>query len=61
MRDHGVGFLPICDGREIDRTLTDRDISVRAVADGPRPRTDRDICRGRGDLSREEDLVQAEE
>ena len=33
MRDEGVGFLPICDsGRRVLGTITDRDITIRAVA-----------------------------
>lgn len=34
MRDHGIGFLPVCDEamRPVG-TLTDRDIAVRIVAD----------------------------
>lgn len=35
MRDEGVGFLPVCDeSRQVLGTLTDRDIVIRAVADG---------------------------
>lgn len=35
MRDHGIGFLPVCDEamRPVG-TLTDRDIAVRVVAEG---------------------------
>ena len=33
MRDEGVGFLPICDARRhVIGTITDRDITIRAVA-----------------------------
>jgi CBS domain-containing protein len=33
MRDEGIGFLPICDAaRRVLGTLTDRDITIRAVA-----------------------------
>jgi CBS domain-containing protein len=33
MRDAGVGFLPVCDhARRVLGTLTDRDITIRAVA-----------------------------
>jgi len=40
MRQANVGFLPVCDpdGRVIG-TLTDRDITVRLVADGLQPDT----------------------
>jgi CBS domain-containing protein len=34
MRDWDVGALPVCDGRRLVGMLTDRDITVRAVADG---------------------------
>jgi CBS domain-containing protein len=33
MRDEGVGFLPVCDvSRRVIGTITDRDITIRAVA-----------------------------
>jgi CBS domain-containing protein len=35
MRDEGVGFLPVCDAqRRVVGTITDRDIAIRAVAEG---------------------------
>jgi CBS domain-containing protein len=34
MARRGVGFLPVCDGDRIVGTITDRDITVRAVAAG---------------------------
>jgi CBS domain-containing protein len=35
MRDHNVGFLPVCEeSGKVVGTLTDRDIVVRSVADG---------------------------
>lgn len=34
MRELNVGALPVCDGRLLLGMLTDRDITVRAVADG---------------------------
>ncbi|HYD39416.1 MAG TPA: CBS domain-containing protein [Anaeromyxobacter sp.] len=37
MKDHDIGFLPVCDqSRKVLGTLTDRDIAIRAVA-GKRP------------------------
>jgi CBS domain-containing protein len=33
MRDLDVGIIPVCDGRKIQGTVTDRDIVLRAVAD----------------------------
>ena len=37
MRRLGVGFLPVCDGRRLQGTLTDRDIVVRTVSDSRDP------------------------
>lgn len=34
MRDHNIGFLPVCDdGMRVVGTLTDRDIAIRLVAE----------------------------
>lgn len=40
MRDLDVGALPVCDGERLLGMLTDRDLTVRAVADGRDPQTD---------------------
>lgn len=37
MRDLNVGSLPVCDGQRLVGLLTDRDITVRAVAAGRDP------------------------
>jgi len=37
MDDLNVGALPVCDGRRLVGIVTDRDITVRATADGMRP------------------------
>jgi CBS domain-containing protein len=37
MEAMGVGSLPVCDGRRLVGTLTDRDIVVRGVATGRSP------------------------
>ncbi len=37
MRELDVGALPVCDGERLLGMLTDRDITVRAVADGLSP------------------------
>jgi CBS domain-containing protein len=37
MRDLDVGSLPVCDGRRLVGMLTDRDITVRATAEGRHP------------------------
>jgi predicted phosphoribosyltransferase/CBS domain-containing protein len=34
MRDRDVGALPVCDGKKLVGMITDRDITVRAVASG---------------------------
>ena len=37
MRDLDVGALPVCNGRRLLGMLTDRDIAIRAVAEGLAP------------------------
>jgi CBS domain-containing protein len=39
MRDKDIGFVPICDNDRLVGTITDRDIVIRAVAQGRDPRT----------------------
>lgn len=34
MRDLDIGFLPVCDGETLIGVLSDRDLTVRALADG---------------------------
>jgi CBS domain-containing protein len=34
MRDRDIGFLPVCDGEKLLGVLSDRDITIRALADG---------------------------
>ncbi len=41
MRELNVGGVPVCDGRRLTGMLTDRDIALRAVADGRDPRQTR--------------------
>jgi CBS domain-containing protein len=41
MRDLGVGPLPVCDNDRLAGMLTDRDITVRAVAEGRDPKATR--------------------
>ncbi len=41
MEAHDVGPLPVCDGERLVGVLTDRDITVRAVAAGRDPNTTR--------------------
>lgn len=37
MKSLAVGSLPVCDGNKIEGMITDRDITLRAVADGRNP------------------------
>ncbi len=37
MRDLNVGMIPVCDGDRIQGMLTDRDITIRATAEGLDP------------------------
>jgi CBS domain-containing protein len=39
MKTHDVGLLPVCEGERLVGVLTDRDITVRAVAVGQSPVT----------------------
>lgn len=41
MRERDIGFLPVCDGERLVGTLSDRDVTVRAIAEGMDPRTTR--------------------
>lgn len=41
MRELDVGVMPVCDGDKFVGILTDRDITVRSVAEGDNPRTTR--------------------
>jgi CBS domain-containing protein len=34
MRDRNIGFLPVCDGEELLGVISDRDLTIRALADG---------------------------
>ena len=34
MRDRNIGFLPVCDGENLIGVLSDRDITIRALAEG---------------------------
>lgn len=41
MRERDVGFLPVCDGERLVGALSDRDVTVRAIAEGMDPLTTR--------------------
>lgn len=34
MKDYDIGFLPVCDGTTLLGVLSDRDITIRALAEG---------------------------
>ena len=38
MRERDIGFLPICESDRLIGTVTDRDITIRSVAEGRDPR-----------------------
>ena len=48
MRDEGIGDVIVCNDGQIAGIVTDRDITVRAVADGKDPASTKlgDICSG---------------
>jgi CBS domain-containing protein len=48
MRDSGVGPLPVCESEAVIGMVTDRDITIRAVAEGLNPETTtvRDVMSG---------------
>src|SRR5262249_17744499 len=66
MRSANVGFLPICDAsNKVIGTITDRDLSIRVIADG-KPATTKisDVmtrevvsCRPADDLTRAQELM----
>ena len=37
MKDLDVGAIPVCDGQKLTGLVTDRDITVRAIAEGRNP------------------------
>jgi CBS domain-containing protein len=41
MKDLDVGAIPVCDGRKLRGMITDRDITIRAIADGIDPKEQR--------------------
>ena len=41
MRNRDIGFLPVCDGERLVGALSDRDITVRAIAEGLDPKNTR--------------------
>jgi len=43
MRDLDVGLLPVCDENRLTGTISDRDIVIRAIAEGRDPQTVR-VC-----------------
>lgn len=61
MADGGVGALPVCDGNRLIGMITDRDIAVRAVAEGKAPDgcSVRDVMTDDLNYALEDDDVQA--
>ena len=41
MKKQDIGSLPVCDGRRVLGVVTDRDLTIRATADGRDPNTTR--------------------
>ena len=41
MRNRDIGFLPVCDGERLVGALSDRDITVQAIAEGLDPKNTR--------------------
>ena len=41
MRERDVGFLPVCDGERLVGALSDRDVTIKAIAEGMDPRSTR--------------------
>ena len=41
MKDLDVGPVPVCDGKQLLGIITDRDLAIRAIADGADPTTTR--------------------
>lgn len=39
MRDNDIGFLPVCDGDHLIGVVSDRDLTLRALAEGMDPTT----------------------
>jgi CBS domain-containing protein len=37
MKQHDIGMLPVCDGERLVGAITDRDLAVRAIAEGRDP------------------------
>jgi CBS domain-containing protein len=37
MKEHDIGMLPVCDGERLVGSLTDRDLTIRAIAEGADP------------------------
>jgi CBS domain-containing protein len=37
MKERGIGSLPVCEGRRVIGMLTDRDLTIRATAEGSDP------------------------
>ncbi|MEX0784286.1 MAG: CBS domain-containing protein [Dehalococcoidia bacterium] len=47
MRDHDIGVLPVMDGRELKGVVTDRDLVIRALAEGRTTATAGELVSGK--------------
>jgi CBS domain-containing protein len=47
MKSENIGFLPVIDDNEVVGVVTDRDLVVRALADGSRSNSVREVMSGR--------------
>lgn len=66
MRDHNIGFMPVCDDtKKVVGTVTDRDLAIRVLSDGHAPTTrisdvlTREVvaCRPDDDLRKAEEIM----
>jgi CBS domain-containing protein len=37
MKQHDIGMLPVCSGHQLVGSITDRDLAIRAIAEGRNP------------------------
>ena len=66
MRDENIGFMPVCDdSTKVIGTLTDRDLTIRAIAEGKQPSAQIDeiytrqliSCSPQDDVSKAQELM----
>lgn len=60
MSKYDIGSLPVCDGRRLTGMVTDRDLTVRALATGKSPDSPvRDVCTPNVEWCAEDDDLDA--